>query len=51
MADTYSGAFGCSNCGWEGSMEVEKGTTLKEAAGDTDCPNCGCDNTVFYYAA
>jgi len=46
MADNYNANFGCSNCGWEGSMSIEKGITKKEAADDTECPNCGCD-TMF----
>ena len=48
MADNYQGSFGCSNCGWEGVMDVSKGTTLRDHADSQSCPNCGC-KTIFAY--
>jgi len=43
MANYYPGNFYCSNCGWSGVMEIEKGTTMNEAADNAECPNCGCE--------
>lgn len=46
MAEHYDGRFSCSNCGWAGIIQIEKGVTLEEAAEDAECPNCGCDDTL-----
>jgi len=35
--ETYSAEVKCTNCGWEGSTEIQKGTPVKDA----ECPQCG----------
>jgi len=42
MGDTYEGSFACSNCGWQGIMDVQKGTTMNEHAQNNKCLTCGC---------
>lgn len=46
MGDSYEGRFFCSNCNWDGMVQVEKGTRLTEAAEEMECTNCGCENTI-----
>jgi len=46
MGQYYDGSFICSNCGWSGAIQVEKGVKLDDAADEADCPNCGCDDTL-----
>lgn len=38
MADKYKAQARCSNCGWHGKVELEKGTRIEDSA----CPCCGC---------
>ena len=47
MTQYYDGRFVCSNCGWDGILKVEKGTRLEDAYG-SECPNCGCEDTLEY---
>ena len=35
--ETYFVEVKCKNCGWEGTVEIEKGIRVIE----TPCPNCG----------
>ena len=37
VKETYFVEVKCPNCGWEGSVEIEKGIPVSEAK----CPNCG----------
>jgi len=37
VKETYFVEVKCANCGWEGSVEIEKGVPVSEAK----CPNCG----------
>jgi len=46
MAQYYDGSFSCSNCGWAGAIQIEKGTRLEDAVDEMACPNCGCDDTL-----
>ena len=43
----------CANCNFGvyggGCMEVPKGTPSKHFSKSTECPDCGCKNTLYYY--
>ncbi|MFA6158978.1 MAG: hypothetical protein WC763_05165 [Candidatus Paceibacterota bacterium] len=41
-ADCYSILVRCSNCGYEGGIEVPKGTLVSAAT----CPKCGCKTAI-----
>lgn len=38
MSDTYQVYAACSNCGWEGRVEIPKG----QGVSTKECPQCGC---------
>lgn len=46
MTQYYDGRFSCSNCGWAGVIQIEKGMTLEEAVDSAKCPNCECNDTL-----
>ena len=37
--NTYSVSYGCTNCGWQGTVSVNKGT---EVLHKIMCPTCEC---------
>lgn len=44
--DTYTVQAGCKNCGWSGSVTIEKGYTFdaRYSSGSREtCPTCGCN--------
>ncbi len=38
--EIYTIGAWCTNCGWEGILEIVKGRTAHVLG---DCPKCGCD--------
>lgn len=42
LKEKYVAYIGCYNCGWQDTVHVPKGITIKEYQKDKICPDCGC---------
>jgi len=43
MSETYFEKRKCENCGKENTLNIPKGTTIKDFLKNVKCFNCGCE--------
>ena len=52
--DFYAINWKCNNCEagypYDNELFIRKGMTLKQFSKETECPQCGCKNTIYGYA-
>jgi len=50
--ENYYAEVNCKNCSYgypdDDGFEISKGKTEKEWSSETECPECGCKNVLYF---